>query len=356
MLPLDLDREKAAILAEGSFGALESKFAAAMLRYRPEQAVCVIDSERAGQTTEQAVGIGGATPIVPTLDDAMRYRPSLLVIGIAPPGGELPEHLRPIVKAALRRGLHLMSGLHRFLAEEPDLAEAASASGARIWDLRRPPETLPVGTGLAKQLRAKRVLTVGSDCRVGKMVAALEMTAAAAQRGWRSEFCATGQIGIMIAGSGIAVDAVVSDFISGAAEQIVLERSEAEDPDWLFVEGQGSLTHPSYSGVTLGLLHGSAPDALILCHQPSRKTLARFETPIPPLSELIRIYEEAAGWTYPGAPAARTAAVALNTFDLSGEEALSAVQTAERETGLPATDPIRFGAEPLLDALQAALL
>lgn len=349
--PFDLAEEKAAILAEGSFGALESKFAAAMLRYRSDRAACVIDSENAGRTAQEAIGIGGNVPVVASLEEALRLRPTLLVIGIAPPGGALPDSWCAVILSALRHGLHLMSGLHQFLALDAEFAEAAGKSGARIWDLRRPPENLPVGRGRALRLNAKRVLTVGSDCRVGKMVAALEMNSAAAQRGWKPAFCATGQIGIMLSGAGIAVDAVVADFISGAAERILLERFEAVQPDWLFVEGQGSLTHPSYSGVTLGLLHGAAPNAMVLCHQPSRRLLARFDLPIPPLHELVSLYETAAGWLAP----APVAAVALNTFDLSDEEARAAVEDAERQTCLPATDPIRFGADKLLDALQEAL-
>jgi uncharacterized NAD-dependent epimerase/dehydratase family protein len=213
--------------------------------------------------------------------------------------------------------------------------------------VRRPPENLPIGTRRALGVSARRVLTVGADCRTGKMVTSLQLLEGARARGWDAAFCATGQIGMMIAGSGIAVDAVVSDFIAGATEELVLERAEATEADWLFVEGQGALTHPAYSGVTLGLLHGCIPDALILCHQPTRARIARQTMDIPPLRRVVEINEEAASWMQP----APVVGVALNTFDMSHAEAHAAVRAVEDETGLPTTDTVRFGVAPLLDAL-----
>ncbi len=239
-----------------------------------------------------------------------------------------------------------MSGLHHFLADDPEFAALARESGAVLWDARRPPKDLPIGSRRAQALDAVRVLTVGSDCRTGKMVTCLELDRGARQRGWSSAFCATGQNGIMIAGSGIAVDAVPSDFIAGATEEIIVAQAD-RGAAWLFVEGQGSLIHPAYSGVTLGLLHGALPQAMILCHMPSRTRIARHTLPIPPLTDLVTIYEDAAAWQMP----APVVGIALNTFDLSDGDAREAVATTQDATGLPTTDPVRYGVDPLLDVL-----
>ena len=341
-----------AILAEGSFGVLESKLAASLLRYRAEHVVCVIDGENSGRDASEVVGVGEGVPVVSSLEVAMSYGPTLLTLGIAPPGGGLPSDWRGIIGDALSRGLHVMSGLHEFLGDDDEFAALARASGARIWDVRRAPDGLPIGTQRALSVEARRVLTVGSDCRTGKMVTALQLDQGARLRGWASAFCATGQVGMMIAGSGIAIDAVVSDFVAGATEEIILERARTTSAEWLFVEGQGALSHPAYSGVTLGLVHGSLPDAMVLCHQPTRTTMARQSAEIPPLSRVIEINETAAGWLRP----AKVVGIALNTFDMCEEDALAAVRRAEDETGLPATDSVRFGVAPLLDALERAFV
>ena len=240
-----------------------------------------------------------------------------------------------------------MSGLHQFLSEDPELVELAAAHDVVLWDARKPPANLPVATCKADAVDATVILTVGSDCRVGKMLSGIEVTRAARGRGLDAEFCPTGQNGIMVWGWGIAIDAVVSDFTAGAAEQIVLEG--AKDHSLLIVEGQGSLVHPGYSGVTLSLLHGSLPDAMIFCHQPSRDTVARYTVPLPSVPEMIAQYEAMAAPIKP----AKVIGLALNCFDLSDAEAHEAVRQAEVETGLPATDVVRFGADKLVDAVQA---
>jgi uncharacterized NAD-dependent epimerase/dehydratase family protein len=346
--PFDPTQERMAVLAEQSFGVLESKLAAALLRYQHRHIVCVIDSVHAGKDAADVVGVGGQIPVVATLDGAMFFEPTLLTLGIAPPGGALPATWRAFIADALERGLHVMSGLHHFLADDAQFAALARKSGARIWDVRRPPRDLSIGTQRAKDIPARRVLTVGSDCRTGKMIAAIELDIAARARGWRSVFCATGQNGVMLSGRGLAVDAVVSDFVAGATEEILLQGA-ATGAEWLFVEGQGSLIHPAYSGVTLGLLHGSLPQAMVLCHQPTRSIVARQTVPIPSLAALVEINETAAAWLHPS----KVVGVALNTFDLSEADARLAVDRAAEETGLPATDPVRFGVDDLLDALEA---
>ncbi len=334
------------ILAEGSFGVLESKTATVLVRYLPDNVVAVIDSTKAGQDVSDVIEIGAGIPIVHTLAEAMRFQPTLLAIGIAPPGGELPPPWRAILREAIGSGLHVMSGLHHFLSDDPELAKLAEAEGVVLWDARKPPDNLPVATCKAADVDATVILTVGSDCRVGKMLSGIEVTRAARARGHNAEFCATGQNGIMVWGWGIAIDAVVSDFTAGAAEQIVLEG--AKNHDLLIVEGQGSLVHPGYSGVTLSLLHGSMPDAMIFCHQPSRDTVARYTVPLPPLSQLIAHYEML---TAPIKPA-KVIGIALNCFDLTEKAAQEAIAAAEAETGLPATDVVRFGTEKLVDAVQ----
>ena len=219
-------------------------------------------------------------------------------------------------------------------------------------DARKPPANIPVATGLAKDVDALVVLTVGTDCNVGKMTAQLQIVSQLKARGVRTNFVATGQTGIMIEGWGTAVDAVVADFIAGATEQIVLRG--AKDADVVLVEGQGSINHPGYSGVTLGLLHGACPSAMILCHQPTRQYIGDYReaswVKIPPLSEYVRMYEAIGSMVHP----TKVIGIALNTFDMDELSARAACEAAARETGVPATDPVRFDPAPLVDAIVRA--
>ena len=321
-----------------------AKTAVGVLRYGRDPIVALVDAERAGQTAADVFGVRPDVPIVARVAD-LPPETGRLLVGIASRGGQLPDEMRAEVLAAIDRGMDVLNGLHTFLDDDPILAEAARRKGVRLIDLRRVPDDLPVGLGLPHRAGSRVVLTVGSDCNVGKMSVALELDLLARDRGLRSTFVATGQTGIMIAGSGIAVDRVISDFMAGAIEQLVVPA--AEEHDWVWVEGQGSLVHPGYSGVTMGLLHGTAPELMVLCHQPTRTCIRRYEVPIPPLGVVRRIYEEAASWRAPS----RVAAVALNTYDLDEAAARDAITRAEDETGLPADDVVRFGADKLLDAL-----
>ncbi|MGH7458732.1 MAG: DUF1611 domain-containing protein [Longimicrobiaceae bacterium] len=339
------------ILAEGHFGPESSKTATSAVRYLPERVAAVIDSRFAGKTAADVLGFGGAIPMVSTLAEGLSHLPSALLVGIAPQGGRLPEPWREVLRGAARAGLDLVSGLHTYLSDDPEFVRLATREGVRLWDLREPPGDLPVSTGLAREVDSFTVLTVGTDCNVGKMTAALEMRAALQERGVKTAFAASGQTGILIEGRGIAVDAVKADFIAGAAERLVLEAA-AEGPEVILVEGQGSLVHPGYSGVTLGLLHGSLPDAMILCHLPTRQHVyggdgAYSWMPLPPLAQMVEVCERAAEPLKPS----RVIGVALNSWDLREDEALRAVERAEEETGLPATDPVRFGAGPLAEAV-----
>lgn len=337
------------ILADGDFGPLTSKTANSIIRFQPDRVVAVLDRQHAGKTSQEILGAGGDIPVVASMQEGLALGANSVLIGIAPIGGRLPDEWRGWLREALEGGCHIVSGLHTFLGDDPLLAEAARIHGRRIEDLRRPPANLPVASGRAKATDALRVLTVGTDCNVGKMTAQLRLVDGLKARGLRTNFVATGQTGIMIEGWGIAVDAVVADFIAGAAEQITLQG--AADADVVLVEGQGSINHPGYSGVTLGLLHGSCPDAMILCHQASRKFIGDYRPAawlaMPPLAEYVRLYETMANTVHPS----RVIGIALNTYDLTDDDARRACEDAARETGLPCTDPVRFDATPLLDAI-----
>ncbi len=270
-----------------------------------------------------------------------------LVIGVAPVGGAFaPQWLGPLRDAA-RMGLDIVSGMHAPLREIPGLAELAASKGARLVDVRVSPEHLPVATGAKRS--GRRLLTVGTDCAVGKKYTALAIDRALRTRGRDSTFRATGQTGIMIAGAGIPIDAVVSDFVAGAAEVL----SPANAPGhWDIVEGQGSLFHPGFAAVTLGLLHGTQPDALVLCHDLSRSTIEDLpDYPIPPIATCIARYVEAARLTN---AAVRCVGVAVNASGLDATAYARRRAAIEAETGLPCVDPIRDGVDILVDALDAA--
>ncbi len=334
------------ILADGALGVLDAKTAVAALRYLPDESVAVLDRAHAGRVSGDLPSLPGRTPVVATVAEGLRLGANALLVGIAPVGGVLPGQWRAWILEGLAAGMDVWSGLHTFLSDDPELREAAARSGATLVDLRRVPEMLPVASARVASLACRVVLTVGSDCNTGKMTTALELHRAALRAGLHSRFVATGQTGILVAGGGLAVDRVISDFVAGAAEQLVMEA--AEGADVVFVEGQGSLFHPGYSGVTLGLLHGAAPSHMVLCHQPSRPAIRAGGIPLPGYAARVSAYETAAGWVRP----ARVAGLALNTFDLEPSRARAEVERAAAETGLPAADLIRDGAGPLLAALR----
>jgi uncharacterized NAD-dependent epimerase/dehydratase family protein len=340
------------IVADGDFSPMTSKTANSVIRFLPERTVGVLDRQQAGQTVQDVLGFGGALPIVASMREGLALGPTAVLIGIAPQGGRMPAEWRAWLAEALDHGCDLWNGLHTFLSDDPLLAQKAREKGRRLFDLRRPPADLPIASGLAKTVEPLVVLTVGTDCNVGKMTAQLRLTRELNARGVRTRFVATGQTGIMIEGWGIAVDAVVADFIAGAAERLVLEG--AKDADVVLVEGQGSINHPGYSGVTLGLLHGSCPDALILCHQSTRRYISDYREAswlrIPPLSDYVRLYEAIGSSVHP----TQVVGISLNTYDMTDDVARRACEAAARETGLPATDPVRFDPAPLLDAVLSA--
>lgn len=340
------------ILADGEFSPMTSKTANSVIRYLPERVVAVVDRINAGKTVQDVLGFGGAIPVFASMEEGLRRNPTAVLIGIAPAGGRLPDEWRGWLADALDAGCDLWSGLHTFLNDDPMLHERAKANGRQIHDVRRPPAHLPVAAGLARLVDPLVVLSVGTDCNVGKMTGQLQLVHGLNARGLLTRFVATGQTGIFIEGWGTAVDAVVADFIAGAAEELVLKA--APGADILLVEGQGSINHPGYSGVTLGLLHGSCPEALVLCHQATREYIGEYRgepwLKIPPLTDYIKMYELIGSAVHP----TRVVAICLNTYDLSDTEARAACERAGRETGLPCTDPVRFDPAPLLDAIVAA--
>jgi uncharacterized NAD-dependent epimerase/dehydratase family protein len=277
--------------------------------------------------------------------DAAAEGAGSIVIGVAPTGGQLPEHWQDDLEAALEAGLDVVSGLHTRLGSFPRLRAAAERRGVQLVDVRHPTREFPVASG--RKRSGKRVLTVGTDCALGKKYTALALTRALEERGLGATFRATGQTGILIAGSGIAVDALVADFVAGAAEML----SPDNDPDhWDVIEGQGSLYHPAYAAVTIGLLHGSQPDAIVLCHDPTRITIEEYpDYPIPPLAAVIDAYLRAGRLTN---RAIRCAGISINSSGLTESEWPAYRARLERELTLPVCDPLRGGVACLAEALR----
>ena len=338
--------DRVAILLHEGLQSLRGKTGLSLLRYSELPIVAVIDQQSVGQDLQQMTGIARQVPIVGSVQEAVSYAPTVLSIGIAPSGGALPEAWRQEVKQAVAAGLSIVNGLHTPMSTDAELADLLH--GDRwIWDVRREPAGLSVGTGQAQTLDCLRVLTVGTDMSVGKMSASLELNKAARQRGMRSTFLATGQTGLMLGHDGVALDAVRVDFAAGAIEQLVMRHA---DQEILWVEGQGSLMNPA-STATLPLLRGTQPTHLVLVHRAGQTHIYNApQVAIPPLPKVIEVYETvaAAGGAF---AAAKVAAIALNTHSLNASEAKAAIEQVQQETGRPCTDAIRFGAEVILEAI-----
>ena len=329
------------------------KMGLGLLRYSDAAIVAVIDRQHAGQDTRDVTGIARSVPVVATVEEAAGLGADALVPGVAPPGGMLPPAWREEIKTGLRLGMSLVNGLHTPFASDPEFAPLLQ-SGRFIWDVRQEPADLPNGTGAARNLPCRRVLTVGTDMAIGKMTASIELHRAALRRGLRSRFVASGQIGLCIAGdiaplaAGVALDAVRVDFASGAVEAAMLHN--ASEYDLLSLEGQGSLLHPA-STAWLPLIRGGCPTHLILTHGAGQTALSRFpEIAIPPLSTVCQLYESvcAAGGAQ---PPARVIGIALNCGHLNDAEAYRAVEETQAQTGLPTADVVRQGADRMLDAV-----
>jgi uncharacterized NAD-dependent epimerase/dehydratase family protein len=338
-----------AVLTEGYLADPSAgKTAHGVMRFRASEIAAVIDSEYAGRRVNEVVpSLPCDAPIVADVAQALAYRPTSLLVGVATHGGVLPIQLRERVLDAIDRGLEIVNGLHQFFNDDPEFVERAEKSGARLWDVRAVGK-IPLFSGAAYDVPQQVVLAVGSDCAVGKMTAMLEIERAAHQSGARAEFIATGQTGIIIAGWGTCVDRVISDFVTGAAEQLVLNASPQSEV--LLVEGQGSIFHPAYAPVTLGLLYGSAPDALILCHRPYTTHIDGYSNRIPSLPDLVKAHEDLLAYVKP----ARVVAIVLDTSALDAASALRVIDDAQHETGLPADDPVRNGGAHLWNAIRGA--
>ncbi len=344
--------ERLAIFAEGLFESHSGKTAHGVIRYGNRDVVAVVDSTNAGRSAVEVEPFCVRdVPVVASVADAIELGATTLLIGVAPTGGKLDPAWRPALLEAIEAGLDLEAGLHTELSADPELREAAERRGTGLRDLRAAPPDLTVPLGPASRVPGVRVVhSVGSDTVIGKKVVTLELDRAARERGLASVYVPTGQTGVAIAGWGLAVDHVISDYVAGAAERLVHQGSERGD--LLFVEGQGAVFHPAYSGVTLGLLHGSAPDVLVLVHKAGATALRNYpDLPLPSLPELVSAYEAIAR----PVRSAVVAAIALNTSTLDEDAARSAVTAAEDATGLPADDVVRFGAGRVLDAVLAAL-
>ena len=332
------------IYAEGAFTPLDAKTAVCLVRFATDEVVAVIDSSRAPTTTDKAIGFGGDIPVVADLEEALAFEPNSLVIGMAPRGGMLPDGAYDVIRIALSKGFHIISGMHRFLSDDETLSNLARENNAVIWDVRKPPGGLGVSSGNQYQY-CPVALKVGSDCNTGKMTAGMIIYKALLSKGVKASFAASGQTGIMITGRGIPVDRVISDFVGGATERLVLESAAGKDV--VLLEGQGSILHPGYAGVTIGMIAGALPHAMILCHQPSRKVIRNYTIPIPPLDKLVELYENA----IPGIMKIPVIGVSLNTFDLTDSQARQAISEAEEITGLPVADPVRYGPDSLVEAI-----
>ena len=344
-----------AILLHGGVRSGDGKTGLAMLRYCQGPIVAVIDQDAPGESLLAHTGIerrnpdnpSEELPVVASVQAALAYKPDALVIGVAPSGGKLPPDWAAEVQGAIASGISIVNGLHTALGEDPKV-QAGLQPGQWIWDIRQEPEGISIGSGAARELSCRRVLTVGSDMAVGKMSASLSLDLAARAQGIRSGFVGTGQTGIMISGHGIPLDAVRVDFACGAVQQAVL--AAGQDADVLFVEGQGSLVHPG-STATLPLIRGTQPTHLILVHRAGQTQIRRFEqVTIPPLAKVIELYETvaAAGGAY--APA-KVVGIALNTGHLTAVESERAIAQTQAETGLPCADVVRQGGATLLQAI-----
>lgn len=336
--------EKVAILLHDGVKGVYGKTGLALLRFSNASIVAVIDRQCAGESLPQLTGINRNVPIVGTIEEALNYAPSVLVIGIAPSGGVLPIEWLTEIKQAIAAGLSIVNGLHTPMAKIPEFQ--ALKSGQWIWDVRKEPSNIEVASAKAQTLSCQRFLTVGTDMGIGKMSTSLELHKASQKQGMRSHFLATGQTGIMISGNGVALDAVRVDYAAGAVEQLVMRYG---DCDILHVEGQGSLLHPG-STATLPLIRGTQPTALILVHRAGQSNVRNHPNVlIPPLTEVVKLYEMVA--TAGGAfKAVKVKAIALNTAHLDENMARQAINQVQESTQLPCIDPVRFGAEILLNA------
>jgi len=336
---------KVALLAHEKFPD-RAKTAVGVLRYADYDVVAVVDRDNDGTRVTDHVPDVQDAPVVASMSD-VPDGVDALVIGISPIGGAFDESWRPDVRNALERGCDVYSGLHYFLGDDEEFAGLAAEHGGELWDVRKPPADLGVADGVADSVDATVVATVGTDCSVGKMTATRELYEYARAEDMDAAFVATGQTGILIEGEGIPVDRVVSDFAAGAVERMVLEAGA--DHDYVFVEGQATIVHPAYSGVTASIVHGAMPDHLVLCHEAGRDSVHGYDQRIPPVDSFVERYESFA------APVSDADVVGgmLNTRSVDGdEEAREAVADFADAIGAPADDPVRFDPSSVVEVIR----
>jgi uncharacterized NAD-dependent epimerase/dehydratase family protein len=326
--------------------SIGAKTAACFIRYRSNDTAAVAAREQAGKTVNEVLAYGGSIPIVTGVDDARAFVPQVAIVGTAPRGGRLDAGLRRQIMDCIRLGMDIVNGLHVCLEEDEEVRENLAHSNSRIWDIRCVPDQGVIATGRGCDTGAKTVLIVGTDCSVGKMTVAYELYLEARRRGINASWAATGQTGMILRERGIALDAVIGDYIGGAAEALV--NFEGRSKDIVFVEGQGSLLHPGYGAVTLGLMLGVMPDCMILVHDVAKRTIKDYdELKIPALAEMIH-YHQSVMLPF---KKVQFAAIALKTSSLDESQARACIAAAARETRLPAGDVIRFGPTEILDGI-----
>ena len=337
-----------AILAIGAFDYLLNKTGNMLIRYRPKEVVAVIDPENSGKTADEIIGIGGSLPVVASFQDAEKYQPDTLVIGSAPPGGVIDDQTRKELLAAIDAGCHIISGMHVFLSDDDELQDRAMQKNISITDLRRPPSPPHFPKGTWQDRKVPVLLVVGTDCDSGKMTTAWEITQRLRSHGKKVNFIGTGQTGILLGGSGVAVDAVVADFMAGEMEYLI--DKACDGADLVVVEGQGSINNYAYSGVTMGLLHGCMPEFLVMSHDPIRQ-MDVLDCPLPDIKDLIQIHLD----LMKPFRDARFLGMNLLTFTLSEQDAVDTIKEYERKYNLPATDLVRFGDRELINAIATVL-
>jgi uncharacterized NAD-dependent epimerase/dehydratase family protein len=346
MVMLRHQTERMVLLAEGRLSSIGLRMVIAALLYIPDRVVAVIDSTKERSTAQEIVGFGGDTPVVHSLEEALAFNPDSLLIGITPLGGQLPESWKAVIRDAMGRGLHIASGLKQNLSLDPDLQHLARQAGVMIHDLRAVSPSHQIrAQGSWRRRAAYTILTVGTDSNTGKMTTALMIHREMMKRGMNAAFVGTGPTGILIGGRGIAIEAVASDFLEGAIE-FEVDRAVNEGYEYIIVEGQSAITNCGNAAIAMGLLHGTMPDAIVLCHQPSRSEDG-YGLPLPTLARSIALHEAMTGVFKPS----RVTGIGLNSMDLSREELRLTEAAILKETGLVAVDPLRESAAPLVDSL-----
>jgi uncharacterized NAD-dependent epimerase/dehydratase family protein len=334
---------RVAVLAHEKFPD-RAKTAVGVLRYADYEVRAVLDRDRAGERVGDHLPDVQDAPVVGSMAEVPEV--DALIVGIAPIGGGFDDSWRPDVRTAIERGCDVVAGLHYFLNDDPEFADLAAEHGVELWDVRRPHDDLTVSQGIADQVAADVALTVGTDCSAGKMTTSVELVRAAREAGVDAALIPTGQTGIIVEGWGNPIDRVVSDFTAGAVEEMLLERGD--EHELLVVEGQGTIVHPAYSAVTCGILHGAMPDSLVLCHDPGRDAIHGYESvSYPPVETYVDLYESLAAPVHP----TEVVAGSLNTSSLGTEAARETIAAFADAIDGPATDPVRFDAAEIVEAV-----